>query len=647
MIRCCILLLLYMFSVSAFCEQKQLAVLELENLNVTEQFLSSVNHQLRTQILQQLDSDSIRVIPHQELLQVVSDTDQTTSCFNSGCVVEMAQLLAADYVLSGVISKSQSEYTLKIRLHEAGELKPLSSMKSTLSDDKSTLQEIVLLALKVLKKSGIEELSIEDAMINKSSGRFSAPAENWSMDKSEYIVVQFNSEPTGSVVELNGKELCKATPCQRELSAGQHKVVMKKPRYQSWSKTFTATDGLKVFGKLNPHFGYLQVISEVSGVHLSLDGKSLGMTPLPVVEVNVGTHKIAVNDPCYTGPSYTFDSLKNQTEQVEYPVTERQAGIRVSLVDVVDNVLSGKVYVDNVYLGETPGTFQVGLCSKELVVKYEGRDLRHDLALVEKKITVVDLKSEYQATLQTDGYEVVLIPSGRFTMGCSAAAAQACSDAEKPVHQVTLSRSFYMMKSEVTQQLYKKVVGTNPSRFRSLTRPVEKVSWYDAVRFANALSELEGREQCYQFTEAVNPKIIWSNKNCRGWRLPTEAEWEYAARGGAGYKYAGGNNVDQVAWYDGNSVGGTHEVCRKKRNKYGLCDMSGNVFEWVWDSWRENYGASLPVTDPIYVNPVAPYRVLRGGDWENGAANALVSFRDGDYPSVRLINQGFRLVRGL
>ncbi|MEC7987047.1 MAG: SUMF1/EgtB/PvdO family nonheme iron enzyme, partial [Myxococcota bacterium] len=106
---------------------------------------------------------------------------------------------------------------------------------------------------------------------------------------------------------------------------------------------------------------------------------------------------------------------------------------------------------------------------------------------------------------------------------------------------------------------------------------------------------------------------------------PTEAEWEYAARGGENYKYAGSNSVGDVAWYSDNSALKTHKVCTKKENGYGLCDMNGNVWEWVWDSWQREYGSSI--TDPVYVDKSSPERVFRGGCWGNRAGFTQVSFR--------------------
>ena len=236
-----------------------------------------------------------------------------------------------------------------------------------------------------------------------------------------------------------------------------------------------------------------------------------------------------------------------------------------------------------------------------------------------------------------DGYQAVLIPSGTFQMGCTSGDSD-CYDFEKPVHTVEISRAFYLMESEVTQGLYESVMGSNPSKFKGSSLPVEKVSWFDAVEFANKLSVKEGLEECYSIS---GDNVSWSNKDCNGWRLPTESEWEYAARGSESYKYAGSNNADTVSWTSENS-GKTHKVCGKKRNGYELCDMSGNVYEWVWD-WKGAYSSSVEV-DPKGASEGSD-RVGRGGSWYNVAGRARVSVRGGGSPGVRFDVLGFRLLR--
>jgi formylglycine-generating enzyme len=214
---------------------------------------------------------------------------------------------------------------------------------------------------------------------------------------------------------------------------------------------------------------------------------------------------------------------------------------------------------------------------------------------------------------------------------------------EKPVHTVTLD-GFYIGRYEVTQDIYEEVMGTNPSNWKGARLPVENVSWYDAVAFANALSRRDGLDEVYTI-DGTDVSIDWTKK---GYRLPTEAEWEYAARGGKssqGYTYAGSNTVGDVAWYDDNDMawysGKTHEVGGKKSNELGLYDMSGNLWEWVWD-WYGDYSESAQT------NPHGPLsgteKVLRGGSAFSDATFVYAAVRVYDIPSRRRDTFGFRIL---
>jgi formylglycine-generating enzyme required for sulfatase activity len=244
-------------------------------------------------------------------------------------------------------------------------------------------------------------------------------------------------------------------------------------------------------------------------------------------------------------------------------------------------------------------------------------------------------------------YEQVLIPNGSFDMGCTVEQGELCFSDEKPSHKVTISRSFYMMKTEVTQKLYQAVIGSNPSKTQKCGEncPVDNVSWLEAVRFANTISEMEGLATCYVIKAK---EVSLRGLDCNGWRLPTEAEWEYAARGGQSFRYAGGDNPDEFAWYgyrskpQGTSIESTSKpVCGKKVNGYELCDMTGNVAEWVWD-WLSKY-EGRSVVDPISSKP-GYSRVIRGGSWQHHARRSRVSSRSKNKP-FGSGGTGFRLVR--
>jgi len=231
------------------------------------------------------------------------------------------------------------------------------------------------------------------------------------------------------------------------------------------------------------------------------------------------------------------------------------------------------------------------------------------------------------------------IPGGTFTMGSPTS--ESGRDDDESQHSVTLTKGFLLMEHEVTQGEWASVMGSNPSRFTACGAicPVEQVSWLDAVGFANALSKKEGLTPVY----TVSGESVTANWRSNGYRLPTEAEWEYAARGGQSYVYAGGSELDSVGWASSNSGSTTHPGCRKTRNGYGLCDMSGNVWEWVWD-WKGSYGGSA--TDPA--GPSAgSNRVSRGWGWYSDPEYARVADRFFNAPSYRGNNLGLRLARSL
>ena len=217
-------------------------------------------------------------------------------------------------------------------------------------------------------------------------------------------------------------------------------------------------------------------------------------------------------------------------------------------------------------------------------------------------------------------FEMVAVEGGTFTMGGTSEQGSDAYDSEFPTHSVTLS-DYYIGKFEVTQELWKAVMGSNPSYFNGSNLPVEQVSWNECQEFITKLNGLTGKN----------------------FRLPTEAEWEYAARGGnrsGGYKYSGSNNINDVAWYDNNSGSKTHAVGTKSPNELGIYDMSGNVYEWCQD-WYGSYSSGSQT------NPQGPSsgsdRVFRGGCWDFSARLCRVSTRDSRTPDSRRSSLGLRL----
>ena len=237
--------------------------------------------------------------------------------------------------------------------------------------------------------------------------------------------------------------------------------------------------------------------------------------------------------------------------------------------------------------------------------------------------------------------KLVKVAKGSFTMGSPTT--ESGRGGDETQHSVTLTTDFWMAESEVTQRQYRNLIGSNPSSFKGDELPVENVSWFEAVTYCNALSVKEKLQPCYQINGTT---VGWADGvKCTGYRLPTEAEWEYAANPVTPPRtiYAGSDSVDGVAWHSGNAGSTTHAVKTKTANGRGLYDLSGNVWEWVWDWYQGNYEA-LPPTDPIGPSTGA-YRVFRGGSWSYAAADARVARRIYVAPSARYDILGFRFVR--
>lgn len=238
---------------------------------------------------------------------------------------------------------------------------------------------------------------------------------------------------------------------------------------------------------------------------------------------------------------------------------------------------------------------------------------------------------------------MIRVEGGSFLMGSN----EAVYAANERVHEVSLS-SFFIGETEVSQALWKAVMGNNPSRFAGDERPVDSVNWFEALRFCNALSEKEGLTPAY----AISGTTVSWDTGAGGYRLPTEAEWEYAARGGIlgalsdealeRAFYSGGENPEALGWYNANSNKSSQPVKGKVPNELGLYDMSGNLWEWCWDYLGEY--PPEPVSNPTGASEGAR-RILRGGAWFTPVNLLRVTNRYWNAPAFKANSVGFRLAR--
>jgi formylglycine-generating enzyme required for sulfatase activity/serine/threonine protein kinase len=250
-----------------------------------------------------------------------------------------------------------------------------------------------------------------------------------------------------------------------------------------------------------------------------------------------------------------------------------------------------------------------------------------------------------EVTSAATGMKLVLIEPGTFLMGSSKDEDSQAYDDEMPRHEVRISRAYYLGVTEVTQGQYRAITGESPSRFKgSDDLPVEQVSWHDAVRFCNALSAKEGLPAFYR---VVGDSVRVPDWKGTGYRLPTEAEWEYACRAGSRTRHSFGDDaasLGEFAWFDGNSGNQTHPVGRKRANRFDVYDMHGNVWEWCWDGYEADYYRKSPTDDPPGPSQ-APNRVIRGGGWINEPRRARSACRNRNAPENRDYYLGFRVAR--
>lgn len=359
------------------------------------------------------------------------------------------------------------------------------------------------------------------------------------------------------------------------LKAGLHSVECRQANHRPSSQTISVKEGEDqsiVLTPPTPITGVLAITSSPSGATINVDGKGYGTTPRNITNLLIGEHKVKLSLNGYGEAQTTVDIKEQQTTDVNLALKEQDKTV-------------------------TPSDGSESTVSDD--------DLTQINIIYSNGILIVD----------DVRYNMVHVEGGTFPMGYGNDKSN-----ENPAHSVTLS-SYKIGQTEVTQALWRAVMGKNPSFFRGASLPVENVSWEDCQEFIRRLNLLTGQK----------------------FRLPTEAEWEFAARGGTkskGYKYSGSNSLSKIAWYNKNSEGNTHPVATQQPNELGLYDMTGNVWEWCQD-WKGPY-SSVSV-----INPTGPetgsFRVDRGGSWSSMATFCPVAYRShhaplnsNDYIGLRL-----------
>lgn len=367
------------------------------------------------------------------------------------------------------------------------------------------------------------------------------------------------------------------------------------------------------------------------------------------ISLEPGVHHLLIKKSGYTDHSRMIEILGNETKCLKIEMLPQTGKLQMT-VKPLDTVCRLKQNNETIreWVGmELLKDLEVGDYSLECHAAGYEEYIEH-ITIQNTETVKRDILLQEDADQQK---HMVLIKAGEFTRSNSEDRELPACD-EKQEYKVVLTRNFYMSKVCVTRQDYMRIM--NKGKISNLLKnsykkkfPKESINWFKAIEYCNKLSLLEGLMPCYSIEDNVAPESwtvgrIDCNFNVNGYRLPTEAEWEYAARGGqhetGNYKYSGSNNVREVAWVEANSV---KQVAGKKTNKLGLYDMSGNLQEWCWDNYGEY--SSKDQTDPK--GPSAGhYKITRGGSWQNNEEHACVSHRDYCSPFYGHRVIGFRIV---
>ena len=398
--------------------------------------------------------------------------------------------------------------------------------------------------------------------------------------EARFAHVTINSLP-GAAIKVNGAEVGSGS-YSNNMAEGIYDIEASLAGHRPVTKQIEVIVGVPQTIELRPTpiYGMLDVNSNPMGANITINGKSYGDTPTSIENLLVGDYDVVLTKPGYASVSQRVTVSENASASVD--VKMQKGEMKNSQIDESALSVSAINLTPNWSASVTPS----------------------QRAVLEKLIA-----------------NMVKVEGSTFTMGATPEQGNDAYEYERPAHQVTLS-DYYIGRYEVTQKEWQAVMGDNPSKFYGDNLPVDYVSWNDCQDFINKLNQLTGLK----------------------FRLPTEAEWEFAARGGKqskGYKYSGSDNAKNIAWYEKNSGSKPHQVGTKEPNELGIYDMSGNVGEWCGD-WYGRYSSSAQT------NPTGPSsgssRVLRGGSWIYFAGYCRVSYRSHHYPSYRCDDGGFRVV---
>ena len=469
---------------------------------------------------------------------------------------------------------------------------------------------------------------------------FSAAPTSWVPETGGIVIVEFGSKPAGATVLVDGQVVCQdsGAGCRKNISAGTHRVAMHLEGHEAAARDVAlARNGILTW-TLSANTGTMTITSVPDGVPVAIDGVSIGKTPVAGRTMPPGVYLVETTGDCHLPARQRVQLARGKVRTVALRPAPIVAAVKVVAEDQGSNALSARVLIDGVAVGQTPGTFTVSACAKQMTVLSDSGDrFATELTLAANE------SAEFAVKLGADGGEGTRVRAGmiRVEPGCLS---------DNDGKEVCTADAYLMGAAEVTQGQWKSAFANSPSYFKACGEecPVEKVSWWDALAYCNARSKLEGLPACYQLEgcrgepgdgyrcSAAHSEGV----GCSGYRLPTELEWEVAARAECNKGVCGA--LDAVARWKGNAESSPGPVARLKANRWGLFDTLGNVWEWVWDERHSGVAAASGVSNEASSSSL---RTLRGCSFTTRLGRCRLDARRHESPAYFEYDVGFRVVR--
>ncbi len=570
------------------------------------EFLGSLADQARAGALEVLRPPGYIVMTRENTAQLLKDMGSSTTCTEGECEVETAKLIGAELVISGGVTQLEGIWIVTVKLHD---VKTAALLDTTEAEGKEKVKtrQAVKRAVAQMVKAAMAVISVSPVPAAVSSpvtrsapvaeGVIGSAAPVSFGSEPDDVLVSFESDPEGAAVLVDGQMVCASAPCRKRMAAGSHEAVFQKERHSAARQPFTAATGAVVKGTLAPQFGWVSVETTPSGLGVAIGGTEVGKSPVAWREQEPGGVEVVVSDPCYQRTGERVALKVGERRAVKVTAQPRMAGLKVDAEDEKGNALEGKVRVDGVEIGAVGKTLTVPVCSRRVEVPLGRETFAADLKLEEGKVARVTAKPG--AAVAAGG--MARLPGGTYTMG----------ETKKTV----TVQPFLLDVTEVTVGAYAACVKAGECKAvnggAKSDHPVVNVDWNEAVAYC-----------------------AWAGK-----RLPTEEEWEWAARGAEkGTTYPWGNEApgSQLCWGgSGNDrkARGFDATCPvgsypRGDSPQGVKDLAGNVWEWTSTA----YDASS--------------RVGRGGCWRDDVPDFVsAADRGGRAPGYRGNSLGFRCAR--